>query len=269
MEGPRSILELKKIASLMTTDSDLWVVPRYERLHLINILAIQRQMSALERDVEDAADYENRRNRTQVCSSPTSSSEEVLSKLQDTIKKYDDAILAFAAIRRTEDPAQHVLKGLKMEANDAPLPGLNNMLKPQGHPNDQYQRDHDSHLLSIATGSRSWFHRCVERHDRLGRLFQAKHRKDDGGKNFRKFPEHTLRNVEFGIVATFLCLVQLLPVLALTLVPSKAARLAVIIILIVMVSLLNALFANTVRSTNFGAIAAYSAIVVVFVSQDK
>jgi hypothetical protein len=77
-----------------------------------------------------------------------------------------------------------------------------------------------------------------------------------GTKNFRKFPEKKLRNFELGIVATCLCLVQMLPVLALTLVTSQTAKLAVIVVLILLVSLLNALFANTVQATNFGAVAA-------------
>lgn len=65
-----------------------------------------------------------------------------------------------------------------------------------------------------------------------------------------------MRNAEFGIVATCLCLVQLLPVMALTLVHGKAAKLAIVVILIVLVSLMNSLFANTVQATNFGAVAA-------------
>ena len=65
-----------------------------------------------------------------------------------------------------------------------------------------------------------------------------------------------MTSVEFGIVTVSLCLVQLLPVIALTLVHSKAARLSIIISLIVLVSVLNSLFAHTVQATNFGAVAA-------------
>lgn len=74
---------------------------------------------------------------------------------------------------------------------------------------------------------------------------------------YTKFSESRLRKAEFGLVAVCLCVVQLLPVLALTLVTRKSIRLALIVLLILIVSTLNALFANTVRATNFGAIAAY------------
>jgi hypothetical protein len=75
--------------------------------------------------------------------------------------------------------------------------------------------------------------------------------------HYTKFSESRLKKAEFGLVAVCLCVVQLLPVLALTLVSRKAIRLAIIVTLILLVSILNALFANTVRATNFGAIAAY------------
>ena len=58
------------------------------------------------------------------------------------------------------------------------------------------------------------------------------------------------------MVAVCLCLIQLLPVLTLTLVSNKTVRLALVISLIFFVSILNILFADTVRGTNFGAIAA-------------
>lgn len=87
--------------------------------------------------------------------------------------------------------------------------------------------------------------------DQFGQEQQAKY------KEFTKFSEKKLKTAEFAIVAICLCLVQLLPVLALTLVSGKAVRLAIIVVLILLVSILNAAFANTVRATNFGAIAAY------------
>jgi hypothetical protein len=74
--------------------------------------------------------------------------------------------------------------------------------------------------------------------------------------HYTEFSEGRLKKAEFGLVAICLCVVQLMPVLALTLVSSKAIRLAIIIVLILLVSMLNVLFANTVRATNFGAIAA-------------
>lgn len=185
--------------------------------------------------------------------------------------------MAFAAIKKTEEPAPHVFSGLKEIGDKQNGRYLTDMLEPPHGWNSSARKHEVSHLLSISTGSRSWFHRCVEKHDRLGRLFQAvsepvfsvqpssssetkqreqKHAEAEGGSKFRKFSENSVKSAEFGLVAGSLCLVQLLPVLALTLVSSKTTRLAMIIVLIVLVSLLNSLFAHTVQATNFGAVAA-------------
>jgi hypothetical protein len=47
-----------------------------------------------------------------------------------------------------------------------------------------------------------------------------------------------------------------MPIMALTLIKSKTWKLVTVMILIVLVSLINVLFANTARATNFGAVAA-------------
>ena len=73
---------------------------------------------------------------------------------------------------------------------------------------------------------------------------------------FIYYSASSVKSVDVGIVTVTLCLVQLFPVMALTLVHSKAARLGIIVGLIVLVSVLNSLFAHTVQATNFGAVAA-------------
>ncbi|KAF2795878.1 hypothetical protein K505DRAFT_373597 [Melanomma pulvis-pyrius CBS 109.77] len=203
MEVPNQITELNGIAGYMTADGDLWVTRRYERLHLINILAIQQRMSDLERDIDDAVKYERSLGRGETCSLPETSPETLLARLQETVKAYDDAILSLASIKRAESPVPHIVRSLKVFGENENRSSLVTALRPS-----PTHRNATSHLLSIATGPRSWFY-------------------------------------------------------------SKGVRLAVIVVLIVLVSLMNALFANTVRATNFGAIAAYSAIVVVFISQSN
>ncbi|KAH7388837.1 hypothetical protein BKA66DRAFT_569151 [Pyrenochaeta sp. MPI-SDFR-AT-0127] len=259
MEMISKIVDLNNTAGLMTQDRDLWITSRYERLHLINILAIQQRLSALESEIDGIVKYEKCFTDGEECGSPLPSerSEEILDEVQKTTKAYGDAIASLMMLKEIESPAPYVVKGLKDNRPSSTL--VQKLCEPR------IGNDVTPDLLSISTGHRTWFHKFVGRHGRLCRMFQTdEHDKMD---HFVHYSEKRLRNAEFGIVAACLCLVQLLPVLALTLVSSKAARLSVIIVLIVVVSVLNAMFANTVRATNFGAIAAYSAIVVVFVSQ--
>lgn len=72
-----------------------------------------------------------------------------------------------------------------------------------------------------------------------------------------KYTEAKLRNTEFGLVAGSLCVVQIIPIMALTLVTSKTVRFIMVLMLILIVSLINALFPKTAKATNFGAVAAY------------
>lgn len=125
-------------------------------------------------------------------------------------------------------------------------------------------------LISVGAESRNWLDKYVARHERLARLFQLVKRvapdhvsrqtdprqERDSRKN-TKFCGARLRKLESRVVTMGLCLVQVLPALALVLVSSKAARLGIAIVLIVCVSALNAIFSNTMRAKNFEAIAAY------------
>lgn len=131
-----------------------------------------------------------------------------------------------------------------------------------------------SNLLAIATSPRSWLHRYVNKHARLSSMFKeasllsqisltAYWTKQKGNNseslkeiNTKKYSESKLRNAEFGAVAASLCLVQLLPVIALGFTKNKTAKYIVIAILISVVSIMNALFANTAKASNFGAVAA-------------
>ncbi|KAF2117647.1 hypothetical protein BDV96DRAFT_399039 [Lophiotrema nucula] len=252
------VAEFNNIAGFMTLDRDLWIAGRYERLQLINLLAIQQRLSDLEQDVNDVVKYERGLVTGETCTPPEKSSATLLTDLEKTIKAYGDAISILAMIKEAESPARHTVQSLK---NFAPCSTVATTLSPRWTNGET-----SSHLFSVATGTRGWFHRFVGKHERLSRVFQEKHQGEN--RHFSKYSEKKLRNTEFGVVAACLCLIQLLPVLTLTLVSSRAVRLTMVILLIFFVSLLNVLFANTVRVTNFGAIAAYSAIVVVFISQN-
>ncbi|KAF2124404.1 hypothetical protein P153DRAFT_401030 [Dothidotthia symphoricarpi CBS 119687] len=253
------ICELNSIAGFMTGDSDLWITSRFERLHLINLLSIQRQLSNLEEEINDHVLYERHLVGHEPHPKPTRVSKEIFADLQGTIKAYGDAISSLKMLKESEAPAPHIVKAVKEGTPQSAI--LFKDLSISGDLSREAQRQ-----LCVATKQRDWVHRFIGRHARLARMFGEEHMIK--GVHYTKFSEDRLRKVEFGTIAVCLCVVQLLPVLALTLVSSKTLRLAIIVILIILVSIMNSLFANTVRATNFGAVAAYSAIVVVFLSQN-
>ncbi|KAF2810806.1 uncharacterized protein BDZ99DRAFT_475685 [Mytilinidion resinicola] len=241
--------ELHRIAHFMTNDPDLWVFRRYEMLHIINILALQQRMSKLEQDLMGISNYEASQAKGQEYPKPEKSPEVLLAEIQDVVKAYDDALLSLARIKSTETPAEHVADSLKKFALSNVLPSLLTALSPNWMEGSNTPR-----LLSIATPQRSWLHRYIDRHECLSSVFKEK---GNTSSFMTKYSESKLRNTEFGVVTASLCLVQLLPVMALTLVTDNTVRIAVVLILIFIVSLLNALFANTARASNFGAVAAY------------
>jgi hypothetical protein len=73
-----------------------------------------------------------------------------------------------------------------------------------------------------------------------------------------KFSEAKIRRTEVAIALICLCLMQIVPIITLTLVKSKTWKLIIVGTLIVLVSLLNLAFPTAARATNFGAVAAYA-----------
>ena len=279
------IVNFNKVATFMTKDSDLWITGRYEKLQLINLLALQQRLSDLEQEIDAIVKYERRHERREACPPPKRSFQTILDDLEKSMKAYGkvtiyyvamkltrdagDAISILATIRRAESPTQHIVQYLR---DFAPFSSVITNLKPR-----LSTEDPTAHLFSIATSRRGWLHRFVGKHERLSRFFrevrnplslstlcvhygprlkmaQQKHQK--GNHLFSKYSEAKLRKAELGAVATCFCLIQVLPVLTLTLISSKAVRLTMVIVLIFLVSLLNVLFADAVRLTNLGAIAA-------------
>ena len=188
MDNSEQILPLRRTADEMLLDSDLWVVPRYEELHLINILALQRRLSAFEHQANTLYECEVRQNNGQECPPSCSHHQSnFFPELQQTLKAYGnslycsdrvllthlgEAVLALAAIKKTEDPAPHVFDGLKRKGGNVWESTLNDILRWPRNPVLSHPGDESSHLLSISKGPRSWFQRCVERHDHLGRMFK-------------------------------------------------------------------------------------------------
>ena len=88
MNNSKRLLLLKRSAEVMTHDRDLWVVPRYEELHLINILALERQLSALESRMSATLGCEVHRNRGQACLPLCNPEIDLLPELQRMVKAY-------------------------------------------------------------------------------------------------------------------------------------------------------------------------------------
>ena len=95
MDSTQPILPLERTAEVMTQDNDLWVVPRYEKLHLVNILALERQLSALESRMTATINCEVHRDKGQRCSPSCSPEIDLLPELQRTIKAYGKPVYRF------------------------------------------------------------------------------------------------------------------------------------------------------------------------------
>jgi hypothetical protein len=96
------VCELNRIAAFMTGDSDLWVTGRFEKLHLINLLSIQRRLSDLEEEINGHVLYEWHLSGHEPQPKPTRTSEEIFADLQVAIKAYSNSalLLAFKQIDR-------------------------------------------------------------------------------------------------------------------------------------------------------------------------
>jgi hypothetical protein len=86
------VVDLNSIAGFMTGDSDLWVTSRFERLHLINLLSIQRRLSGLEEEVNSHVLYEQYLSGRGSHPKPTRTSEEILADLQGATKAYSKSL---------------------------------------------------------------------------------------------------------------------------------------------------------------------------------
>lgn len=95
MNDSMRILPLSRTAEVMTEDSDLWVVPRYEKLHLINILALERQLAALQSRLASTLKCEAHEDKGQGCSPSCLPRIDVLPQLQSTLKAYGNLANCF------------------------------------------------------------------------------------------------------------------------------------------------------------------------------
>jgi hypothetical protein len=95
------VVDLNSIAGFMTGDSDLWVTSRFERLHFINLLSIQRRLSSLEEEVNSHVLYEQYLSGRGSQPKPTRTSEEILADLQSTTKAYSKS-LPILALQMTD-----------------------------------------------------------------------------------------------------------------------------------------------------------------------
>ncbi|OCL12059.1 hypothetical protein AOQ84DRAFT_386385 [Glonium stellatum] len=264
-EGEDSLLELFKVATWMNQDHDLWLCRRFESLHVFNILSIQQRLAKLERQLGKFIELESRGGDelSQGDEYSPAKRESLVKEIQANLKAYDEAILSAVEISRFQSPAAHTIKvvyNTVMKA--ATFKTLNHELGiNRRKPSNEIDR---SKLLAVLTPQKSWFHKFIDSNDRLRQLFAEK---SDSRSGIEWYSESKIRTAEFVLISATFCLVQMLPIAALTLVQSRAWKLVIIFILIIIVSILTSLFANTTRASNFGAVAAYSAIVVAFIGK--
>lgn len=260
-EGEDSLFELSKIATWMNQDRDLWLCRRFEKLHIFNILSLQHHLAKLEQRLDRfiKAELRGGGELSTVGECSPEKRESLAREIQATLKAYDEALLAAVEISRFKSPAVHTAKVVDYAVSKDHLNTLAHELGT-----DLLGRTDKSKLLAILTPPKSWFHKYIDTNERLRRLFAEKLEEDS---RIDRYSESRIKKAEFGIISATLCLVQMLPIAALTLVQSRTWKLVIIFILIVIVSILTSLFANTTRASNFGAVAAYSAIVVAFLGK--
>ncbi|OCK85226.1 hypothetical protein K432DRAFT_421928 [Lepidopterella palustris CBS 459.81] len=269
MPRQASPFDLSENANWMTQDRDLWLFRRYEKLHIFNILSLQQRLATLEQQLERNVDAEWRgegEQRAAVGCLPKSQDNALVTEIQTAVKAYDEALLALAEISRFQCPAVRTVKIVEKTMYHTNVTTLARELGINQQGADR------TTLLAIATPAKSWFHKYIDKSEWLSSLFTEAsacqgHQKINENDLFYKYSESKIRKAEFGMISASLCLVQILPIAALTLVTNRTWRLVIMLFLILIVSILTSLFANTARATNFGAVVAYSALIIVFLGK--
>jgi hypothetical protein len=70
-----------------------------------------------------------------------------------------------------------------------------------------------------------------------------------------RYSEERIQIAEVTLVTILLCLLQVFPILTLTFLKPQWAKLLVVSLMIVLMSIVNVVFANASRSTNFASVA--------------
>lgn len=99
MIDSKRVRPLERTAEVMTEDRDLWVVPRYEKLHLINILSLQRQLAALEARVIATANCEGHMEYGNGCPASCTPQADPLPELQKVLRAYGTSADSFHETR--------------------------------------------------------------------------------------------------------------------------------------------------------------------------
>jgi hypothetical protein len=80
--------EFNEIAGFMISDRDLWIAGRYERLQLINLLAIQQRLLDLDQDINDVVRCEDAVANGTPYTPPEKNTATLLVDLEKTLKAY-------------------------------------------------------------------------------------------------------------------------------------------------------------------------------------
>jgi hypothetical protein len=92
----KEIRQLDSIARFMTGDNDLWVANGFERLHIINILAIQKRMIALEEELNQYNEHKQYLNGHRANDPNPRDSQDLLADLKTTIQDYSKLIISMS-----------------------------------------------------------------------------------------------------------------------------------------------------------------------------
>jgi hypothetical protein len=87
MSGATSVYHILQTADFMSFDHDLWLCPRFEKLHVFNIMALQDRLSKLEKKL--IASYSN--EEPAGTESWPNDDVQLVKDIRETIKAYGSA----------------------------------------------------------------------------------------------------------------------------------------------------------------------------------
>ncbi|KAH0538339.1 hypothetical protein FGG08_005074 [Glutinoglossum americanum] len=207
--------ELLDVVNLYSQDSDLWVFRRFNKLHLFNILYLQRRLRNLEKDLFRLMDGD-----WMLCSElgiPSHDHRPAPSTLEKGYSSYFNILLSAEKTKKQPDPYTEAAEG----------------------------------LASIAAVEMSWTHRFIGEHGSLRKMF-AKENAGDGALSILIYSEKAIQRAEMIVVNVGFCFLLICPIFLLSYLEGKAAKLGTFVAFVLAGSVLTS---GLINVGNIGSLA--------------
>ncbi|KIW69966.1 hypothetical protein PV04_02278 [Phialophora macrospora] len=237
------------ILQFMDMDTDHVVFRKFKRLHLYSLLFQQRQLARIDEKIADM----------QLEDGPKSTSKferltRILPKLEKKLKKYDEALLRQESLMKLTVTPDRLVKKFREYAK----PELAEELNKGNGWND---------LVSLGCTPKLWLHNLVDESPKLQKLFETPRSKQEQ-LPFELYSEKKVRFVEKVIINLTFCIMVIGPLFALTYLTSVTAKLLTITAALFITSVIASILSNTIENASLAVIAGYTAILVVFLSNN-